>query len=71
MGEGDFMPSGGHRKKPIDPKRLKEIRAKMAKAGEIHKRAIEHHKGHDVPKAEEDLLKDLKNVPNNKPKTNS
>lgn len=68
MGQGDYIPIGGHRKKPIDPKRLKMIREKMAQSGEIHEKAIQHHKEHDVPKAEEELLKDLKDVPNNKPK---
>lgn len=68
MGQGDYMPAGGHRRKPIDPKRIKEIQEGGKKAGVIRKKAdIQHHE-HDVPKAEEELLKELKDIKNNKPK---
>lgn len=61
MGQGDFIPIGGHRR-TIDPKRIKELQEGGKKADKIHKEAEAHHKEHDVPKAEEELLKDLGNI---------
>lgn len=62
MGEGDHMPIGGHRRK-IDPKKVAEIKKGGKKADAIRKKADAHHKAEEVPKAEEDLLKDLEQIP--------
>lgn len=62
MGEGDFQPRGSHRKKAIDPKKLKAMKEQWKKAPKIREEAIQHHKEEEVPKAEEELLKDLKNI---------
>lgn len=67
MGEGDFMPQG-YRRKKADPKRAAKIKEGGKKADEIRKKAMTHHHEHDVPKAEEDLLKDLESIPNKQPK---
>lgn len=64
MGEGDFQPTGGHRRKPLDPKKIQKIKEGGRKADEIRKKADVHHESHDVPAAEEELLKDLGKIPN-------
>ena len=64
MGQGDFMPIGGHRRK-ADPKLIKKIKEGGKKADQIRQKADEHHHAHDVPKAEEELLKDLDSINNN------
>ncbi|MBN2087006.1 hypothetical protein JW758_01530 [Candidatus Peregrinibacteria bacterium] len=61
MGEGDFMPIGGHRRK-YDPAYAKKIKEGGKKAEKIREKATRHHKTIDVPKAEEDLLKDLEEL---------
>jgi hypothetical protein len=61
MGEGDLMPIGRHRKKR-DPKYAQKIREGGKKADRIRKKSNEHHKKVEVPIAEEQLLKDLKNL---------
>jgi len=61
MGEGDLMPIGGHRRKR-DPKRAKKIIEGGKKADAIRKKSNEHHKKIEVPIAEEQLEKDLKNL---------
>jgi len=61
MGEGDFMPTGGHRRK-IDPKKIEKIKEGGKKADKIHKKTEAHHHEQEVPAAEEKLLKDLKDL---------
>lgn len=61
MSRRELMPSGGHRKK-ADPKRIKKILEGGKKAEEIRKKAEEYHKAKEVPSAEEQLMKDLKNI---------
>lgn len=58
MGEGDFMPVGRHRRR-YDPDYAKKLREGGKKAAEIRKKASRHHGAIEVPKAEEQLLKDL------------
>jgi len=65
MGEGDLMPIGGHKRKR-DPKRAKKIREGGKKADAIRKKTDEHHEKVEVPIAEEKLLEDLEQIPNNK-----
>jgi len=55
------MPTGGHRKKH-DPKHAQKIKEGGKLADEIHKKAVEYHKTHDEPAAEEQLEKDLENI---------
>ena len=64
MGQGDFMPRGGRRKKPIDPKKLKAMKKQWKRAPKIREEAIARHKTEEVPKAEEELLKDLEQLNN-------
>ncbi len=64
MGEGDFQPRGSHRKKAIDPKKLKAMREQWKRAPKIREEAIAHHQEEEVPKAEEELLKDLEQLNN-------
>ena len=61
MGQGDFMPIGGHRKK-YDPKHAQKIKEGGKKADAIRQKAMEEHKSVDVPAAEDELLKDLENI---------
>jgi hypothetical protein len=61
MGQGDLIPSGAGYRKP-DPKRVKKILEGGKKAEEIRKKADEHHKAEEEPAAEEQLMKDLKNI---------
>ncbi len=62
MGEGDFMPSGGHHRK-ADPARVKQIQEGGKKADAIHQKTEAHHKAEEEPIAESELLKDLENIP--------
>ncbi|MBU1017635.1 hypothetical protein KKA33_01250 [Patescibacteria group bacterium] len=62
MGEGDFAPRGGHRKKAINPKKLKAMKEQWKKAPKIREKAKAQHEKEEVPKAEEELLKDLSNI---------
>ena len=62
MGEGDHMPAGGHRRK-IDPKKIQKIKEGGKKAEAIRQKADAHHKAEEIPQAEEELLKDLEQVP--------
>lgn len=64
MGEGDLMPAGRRRKKRIDPKKLQKIKEGWKKAEKIRQETMAHHEEHEVPKAEEELLKDLKEIEN-------
>jgi len=61
MGAGDYMPTGRHKRK-YDPKYAKKIKEGGKRAKEIRKIASKHHKIEEVPKAEEELLKDLENL---------
>jgi hypothetical protein len=61
MGEGDYMPSGGH-SRSYDPKHAAKIKEGGKKAQKIREMGNEHQKKVDVPKAEEELLKDLENL---------
>jgi len=61
MGEGDIMPIGRRRKK-ADPKHAQKIREGGKKADAIRKKSNEHHKKVEVPIAEEQLEKDLKDL---------
>lgn len=61
MGEGDFMPIGRHRRK-YDPKHAQKVKEGGKKADQIRKKTTKHHKEVEVPKAEEELLKDLKGI---------
>ena len=63
MGEGDFMPSGGHKKK-YDPKHAKKIKEGGKIADKIHKKTEAHHAAEEVPAAEDQLLQDLDQMPN-------
>lgn len=58
MGGGDYIPTGGHRRKH-DPKYAKKIKEGGKRAQEIRKIATKHHKTEEVPKAEDELMKDL------------
>jgi len=61
MGEEDFMPAGGHHRR-YDPKLAAKIKEGGKKAQKIREISNEHHKQIDIPKAEEDLLKDLEKL---------
>ena len=65
MGEGDLMPVGGHRRK-ADPKKIQKIKEGGKKADKIHKKTEAHHEKHEVPKAENELMKDLEQLNNNR-----
>lgn len=58
MGEGDYMPIGGHRKK-YDPKHAKKIKEGGRKAQKIAAKSHKHHHEVEVPVAEAQLKKDL------------
>ena len=61
MGAGDYMPTGGHKRKH-DPKHAKKIKEGGKRADAIRKMTDEHHNAEEVPKAEEELLKDLEGL---------
>ena len=63
MGEGDFMPIGGHRRK-VDPAHAKKIREGGKIADKIRKESVAKHKTEDIPKAEADLLAALEDMEN-------
>ncbi|MBN2306918.1 hypothetical protein JXD20_02940 [Candidatus Peregrinibacteria bacterium] len=60
---GDLMPIGGHKRK-ADPAHAKAIKEGGKKAQEIARKTTKEHKQVEVPKAEEELLKDLQAVNN-------
>jgi hypothetical protein len=62
---GDLMPMSGHRRK-ADPKHAQKIKEGGKKAQKIAKETTAKHQAEEVPKAEEELLKDLEQVENNK-----
>ncbi len=61
MGEGDHMPIGGHKRK-YDPKHAEAIKEGGKRAKEIGEKTRAEHQAVEVPKAEEDLLKDLETL---------
>jgi hypothetical protein len=63
MGQGDLLPSGGHRRR-YDPAYVKKILEGGKKADEIRRKALEHHKKEEEPLAEEELMKELKKLNN-------
>ncbi len=67
MGEGDYTPAGHHHKK-YDPDAVKRLKEGGKKADEIRQLAMKHHQEHDVPTAEQQLLKDLEDVEDNNKK---
>lgn len=62
MGMEDRAPSGGGYHKPIDPKKLKQIKERWKQSESIRGLSNKHHEEHEVPKAEEELMKDLEKV---------
>ena len=58
MGEGDFMPMGGHKRK-YDPKHAKKIKEGGKKAQQIAAMSYKHHDEMEVPVADAQLEKDL------------
>lgn len=61
MGQGDYMPIGGHKRR-YDPKYAQKIKEGGKKAEQIRKTSSHHHKSVEIPAAEEELLKDLNNL---------
>lgn len=57
MGQGDYMPIGGHRRRS-DPKHAAQIIKGAEEGNKIHQKANEYHDKVDVPAAEE-VLKEL------------
>ena len=61
MGEGDFVPQGGHRRR-YDPKRAAAIKKGGKRAQQIAKDTRAQHQAIEVPQAEEELLKELEKI---------
>jgi len=61
MGAGDYMPSGGHKRK-YDPKHAAAIKKGGKKAQKIHKESHAKHQAIEVPQAEEELLAELEEL---------
>ncbi|MBU0577923.1 hypothetical protein KJ742_07390 [Patescibacteria group bacterium] len=61
MGEGDYMPRGGHKRK-YDPKYAQKVKEGGKRAETIREKTNRHHKAVEVPAAEEELLKDLEEI---------
>ena len=59
MGEGDFMPAGRHHQHRADPRRAQKIREGGKRADVMKKISEQHHETLEVPKADEELEKDL------------
>jgi len=66
MGMEDRTPAGGGYHKPIDPKKLKKIKERWKQSESIRGLSTKHHQEHEVPKAEEELLEDLKKMNDDK-----
>jgi len=62
MSGEEQVSSGGGYHKPIDPKKLKAIRERWKESESIRGLTSKHHEEHEVPIAEEELLKDLENI---------
>ncbi len=61
MGQGDYMPVGGHKRK-ANPKHAKAIKEGGKKADAIRKKARAHHHQVEVPLAEEELERALEEL---------
>lgn len=61
MGEGDFTPAGGHRRR-YDPYRAEAIKNGGKKAQQIAKTTGTHHQVIEIPQAEEELMKELEEM---------
>lgn len=61
MGEGDYAPQGGHRRR-YDPKHAAAIKKGGKKAQQIAKDTRVHHQTVEVPQAEEELMKELEEL---------
>lgn len=68
MAQGELMPAGRRRKKAIDPKKMQKIKEGWKKAEKIREKAHAHHEEHEVPVAEDELIKDLEQIENLIPK---
>jgi hypothetical protein len=62
MSGEEQMSSGGSYRKPIDPKKLKQMKARWKESESIRGLTNKHHQEHEVPVAEEELLKDLEKI---------
>lgn len=62
MAGEEQLSSGGGYRKPIDPKKLKKIRERWKESESIRGLTNKHHEEHEVPIAEEELLKDLEKI---------
>jgi len=62
MGMEDNTPAGGGYHKPIDPKKLKQMKERWKESESIRGLTNKHHQEHEVPIAEEELLKDLEKI---------
>jgi len=62
MSGEEQSPSGGGYHKPIDPRKLKQIRERWKESESIRGLTNKHHQEHEVPIAEEELLKDLEKI---------
>jgi len=63
MGQGDYMPIGGYKRK-YDPVYAKKIKEGGIRAQKIYKETVAKHLAEDVPQAEKDLLSDLEKIEN-------
>ncbi len=61
MGEGDFTPAGGHRRR-YDPYHAAAIKKGGQKAQKIAKDTRAHHQAVEIPQAEEELMKELEEL---------
>jgi DNA repair ATPase RecN len=62
MSGEEQVSSGGGYRKPIDPKKLKQIQERWKQSESIRGLTNKHHQEQEVPAAEEELLKDLQNI---------
>lgn len=63
MGQGDFIPIGGHRRK-YDPAMAKKIKEGGKMAQKIRQESVAKHKAEEIPLAEEELMKELETLEN-------
>ena len=66
MSGEESTPSGGGYHKPIDPKKLRQMKERWKQSESIRGLTNKHHQEHEVPIAEEELLKDLEKISNAK-----
>lgn len=68
MGEGDYLPTGGHRRR-YDPAHAAAIKKGGKIAQQIAKKTRAEHQENEVPQAEDELIKaleELETAPNAK-----